>query len=708
MALLSTETTNKIFSPLQIRERRNKAEILALMAEGYYFLHPEEWAYDALGMNLDPWQKETIHTLFTGKKRRMSVRAGHGCGKSMLAAVIAHTFLMNWIPSKIIVSGPCVEENEKILLADGRWVPIKELNGRYCGVLAVKDDLTFQPALAYVFPNGIKPVFRIRTRGGREALRTGNHPFRTLKGWTPLMNLRVGDYLAIPIELPAHGKQEINPEEVKFIAYMISEGCTSKIEYGHITFAQNPGLVLEDFRACVASFGCKIVTRERLHDIVGNVKTAGGRGINPLKEICRKYQLDGKRSWEKSVPPQIFELNDDLLRIFLSRLFAGDGYVRHKGLRELGYCSTSKELIHDVNRLLLRFGIKGRVRVRKREKITPGSLSRRDMYFWYVIGEDAVKFVNEIGLFGHEETANRIKTAELSRQRAALFDLLPPETRNEAIVALADKNIAHYSVGLPNNGKTINKETGKRIAKAIQSSYFDNISADHIAWDEIVEIEYIRDRMTYGMEVEGFHTYVTDFLEHNTGRQTRLQFWAYLNDIWNSSVFKNDLEWQKTKMFVRGEKNEENWFCAWVSSKNPKNMEGFHGPLEGRNLLWMIEEAKGVQDAAYEGLSGALSHEDNFLYISSTCGPPRGHFYKSHTTLRHIYDTMHVPSTMSPRVSKDQIETWKLQYNGEDSPIFRARVMAEFPTGSDFAIAPLEWLEDAIDSRSRFEESDAD
>lgn len=193
-----------------------------------------------------------------------------------------------------------------------------------------------------------------------------------------------------------------------------------------------------------------------------------------------------------------------------------------------------------------------------------------------------------------------------------------------------------------------------------------------------------------------------------TGRQTRLQFWAYLNDMWNRSVFKNDLEWQKTKMFVRGEKNEENWFCAWVSSKNPKNMEGFHGPLEGRNLLWIIEEAKGVQDAAYEGLSGALSHEDNYLYISSTCGPPRGHFYKSHTTLRHIYDTKHVPSTISPRVSKDQIETWKLQYNGEDSPIFRARVMAEFPTGSDFAIAPLEWLEDAIDSRSRFEDSDAD
>lgn len=182
-----------------------------------------------------------------------------------------------------------------------------------------------------------------------------------------------------------------------------------------------------------------------------------------------------------------------------------------------------------------------------------------------------------------------------------------------------------------------------------------------------------------------------------TGKQTRSQHWAYLNDAWNDSVFKDDIEWQRTKMFIKGEGNEENWFATWVSSKNPKNMEGFHGPLEGRNLLWIIEEAKGVQDAAFEALSGALSNDDNYLYISSTCGPPHGFFYRSHTSLRHMFDTEHIPSTQSSRVSEKQIDIWRVQYGGEDSPIFQARVLANFPEDSDFAIVSLAMLEKAVE-----------
>lgn len=669
------------------------------MSQGLYLAHPDLWVLQALGYKLDPWQKRVMRKLFTGEKNRISVRAGHGVGKTKLSSIIAHYFLMNFVPSKIIVSGPCVEENEKILLADGRWEKVKDLNGRYFGVLAVRDDLTFKPSLANCFPNGIKPVFRLTTRSGREAIRTGNHPFRTLNGWTPLSNLKIGDFIAIPTDLPAYGRQSMDENEVKFIAYMIAEGCTSKLDCGHITFFQNPGQVLEEFKTCVNALDCELIqTDERSYNIIGKVKTSGGRGINPLKELCREYNLDGKRSWEKRIPPQIFELNNNLLRIFLSRLFAGDGYVRSKGIRELGYATTSRELIHDINRLILRFGIAGRVRCRKKEKITPGSKSKKDCYFWYVCGEDAVKFIEEIGVFGHEKQAERIRNIELGRHRATFFENLPPQVRNQAIGILAEKNIPIYKMGVFNNGKTITQEIGKRIGEALNSDYFRSISKEHIAWDEVTSIEYVGEKMTYGIEVEKYHTYVTDFIEHNTGKQTRTQFWSYLNDAWNDSVFKDDIEWQRTKMFVRGEENEENWFATWVSSKNPKNMEGYHGPLgNGRNLLWIIEEAKGVQDAAFEALSGALSGEDNFLYISSTCGSPTGHFYKSHMTLKNLYETEHIPSTESPRVSEKQIDIWRSQYGGEDSPIFQARVMANFPDDDEFAVVSLQQLEKAVE-----------
>lgn len=182
-----------------------------------------------------------------------------------------------------------------------------------------------------------------------------------------------------------------------------------------------------------------------------------------------------------------------------------------------------------------------------------------------------------------------------------------------------------------------------------------------------------------------------------TGKQTRLQFWAGLNSLWHRSVFMEDMQWQKTKMFVRGKRNEEEWYTAWVSSsKDSKTIEGFHGPLDGKNLLWIIEEAKAVSDNVFESLAGALSNENCFLYISSTCGAPHGHFYMSQTTLKDQYKTLQIPSTMCPRVPERKIREWEKLW-GKDSPIFRARVMAEFPDEETNCIANLAWIERAIE-----------
>lgn len=176
-----------------------------------------------------------------------------------------------------------------------------------------------------------------------------------------------------------------------------------------------------------------------------------------------------------------------------------------------------------------------------------------------------------------------------------------------------------------------------------------------------------------------------------TSRQTRLQVWSYLNSVWQTNFLKDKIEWLKTKMYIK--RHEENWFCAWVTSKNHKNAEGFHG----ENLLWIIEEAKSVQDAVFEGVQGALSQVNNFIYISSTCGPPVGYFYETHTNRTDMWDIFHIPSWESPRVSPEKIEVWRKEW-GEDSPIFQARVAAEFPEESMYSIVPLSHLMRAVES----------
>lgn len=242
-------------------------------------------------------------------------------------------------------------------------------------------------------------------------------------------------------------------------------------------------------------------------------------------------------------------------------------------------------------------------------------------------------------------------------------------------------------------------------------------------WEEITALEYIGIHPTVAIHVPGNETFLTDFVEHNTylssrltlqflmnyipsiavatgptGKQTASQFWSQLSIAVNESVFRDDIEVLKTRLFVKGERSEDEWKALWVPCKEPRTLEGFHGPVGGKNLLWVVEEAKVVPDPVFESLSGALSNENCFLYVSSTCGPPRGHFFDSHTRLRHLYDTEHIPSTESRHVSPEKIRLWREQW-GEDSPVYRARVLAEFPEEDESSIASLSWLTRAIENQ---------
>ena len=55
-----------------------------------------------------------------------------------------------------------------------------------------------QPAV-YV-DDGIKPVYRVTTRLGRQVESTLCHPFLTVGGWKPLAELQVGEAVAVPRE----------------------------------------------------------------------------------------------------------------------------------------------------------------------------------------------------------------------------------------------------------------------------------------------------------------------------------------------------------------------------------------------------------------------------------------------------------------------------------------------------------------------------
>ena len=68
--------------------------------------------------------------------------------------------------------------------------------------------LSFTRPSAFV-DDGIKPTYRVTTALGRSVECTITHPFLTLQGWQALSELKPGNRIAVPREIPVFGNVEM-------------------------------------------------------------------------------------------------------------------------------------------------------------------------------------------------------------------------------------------------------------------------------------------------------------------------------------------------------------------------------------------------------------------------------------------------------------------------------------------------------------------
>jgi replicative DNA helicase len=101
----------------------------------------------------------------------------------------------------------CLTADTRILRADtGAEVTLGELvasGERDVAVWSLDERLRLIPrTMTHAFPSGVKEVFRVRLRSGREVQATASHPFLTVDGWHPLGALRTGSRVAVPRHTP--------------------------------------------------------------------------------------------------------------------------------------------------------------------------------------------------------------------------------------------------------------------------------------------------------------------------------------------------------------------------------------------------------------------------------------------------------------------------------------------------------------------------
>jgi phage terminase large subunit len=167
--------------------------------------------------------------------------------------------------------------------------------------------------------------------------------------------------------------------------------------------------------------------------------------------------------------------------------------------------------------------------------------------------------------------------------------------------------------------------------------------------------------------------------------------WAETSKWLVDSLIEKMLEWTKTKIYMKGQK--ERWFATARTATKPENMQGFHEDHQ----LFIVDEASGVEDNILEAVFGTLSGEDNKLLLCSNPTKTSGFFYDSHNRDRKQYKCHKVSSVDSPRTSKENIEMLLEKY-GRDSDVARIRIYGEFPRGESDAFIPLETAEQGVNT----------
>ena len=174
-----------------------------------------------------------------------------------------------------------------------------------------------------------------------------------------------------------------------------------------------------------------------------------------------------------------------------------------------------------------------------------------------------------------------------------------------------------------------------------------------------------------------------------TGHQLDDILWPELNYWLGKSRVKGILEWTKTRLSVNG--YNETWFSVPRSANLPENLQGFHA----KHVLFVIDEASGVDQAIMDVVEGALTNDGARLLM---CGNPTklsGTFYDAFHKDRSLYRSFSFSAEDSPLVSAEYCARIAQKY-GRESDVYRIRVLGEFPKGTPDTLIRLDEVLQAV------------
>lgn len=214
---------------------------------------------------------------------------------------------------------------------------------------------------SHVFSSGIKSVYKLQTKEGYSLRLTRDHKMLTTKGWKASGDLVPGDQIHLLHDEGRFGT--VGSEDLgRVLGWLVGDGYLNKRRGGAVAlcFFGSEQAVAVGFAEAVNRLVAAPEVNQSNREYHVGVQKVKGREESRVESTRLMHLIDPELLENKlQVPLSVRRGSRDMQRGFLAALFSADGSVQ--GKQQKGFSvrltSISEELLTDVQRLLLNFGI---------------------------------------------------------------------------------------------------------------------------------------------------------------------------------------------------------------------------------------------------------------------------------------------------------------------------------------------------------------
>jgi len=221
-----------------------------------------------------------------------------------------------------------------------------------------------------ILKTGIKPVYRMMTKEGYEIKLTVDHKILTPKGWVEAQDLKKGQKILIVNRKGGFGKKG-SLEEGQILGWLVGDGTMKAARAVLSFFGEEKEKLTPHFAHMVDVLmeGRQRINRSYPVGVV-DIKGRGETRVSSMR-LWRYVSEKGIIPGDKlKVPEDVLKGNKGMQKGFLQALFTADGHVTgsiNKGV-SARLTSISLDLLKDVQRLLLNFGIASKIYTKRRDR----------------------------------------------------------------------------------------------------------------------------------------------------------------------------------------------------------------------------------------------------------------------------------------------------------------------------------------------------